>query len=311
MQEEFLLLSPSTWNLVFLIARYVMAALLLAYLTGVYVKKVDIHTDIKGSVLEWRIDTYKRIHHWVMKLQSVVAAPSQNEEQYSNILSLTKFKIGYQGMEYASFFDTPERLLSMGIELNRMLNKEEGFIDYPLKNKLEDFQCWLDDVILFYGAFYRTECDKRWKCCEQTAKANCLKACKLIGIALQEDVNRYFKELDELLRERLRNIRIEGVYTESLRTRIKKKCSEYCERIMDEEKDDWYSRLVEWLYYHLIYGTYCSSQLLGHQTELMSIFAMTHFEDYLAKHPSVVKDKEQMMRLLKDYSECYSQYPER
>lgn len=288
-----------------------MAALLLTYLTGVYVKKVDIHTDIKGSVLEWRIETYKGIHHWVMKLQSVIAAPSQNEEQYNKILSHTKFKIGYQGMEYASFFETPERLLAMGMELNRMLNKEEYFIDYSLKNKLDDFQYWLDGVIMFYGAFYGTEYDKRWKNGEQTAKANCLKASKLMGIALQEDVNRYFKELDELLSERLRNIKIEGVYTESLWTRIKKTCSEYCERIMDEEEEGWYSRLVEWIYYHLIYGTYGGSQLQGHQKELMTIFAMTHFEDSLAKHPSVVNDKEQMMRLLKDYSESYSQYLER
>lgn len=288
-----------------------MAALLLAYLTGVYVKKKDIHTDIKGYVLEWRIETYKSIHQWVMNFQSVIAPPSQDEEQYSNILSLTKFKIGYQGMEYASFFDSPERLLSMGMELNSLLNKEEYFIDYSLKNKLDDFQCWLDDVIAFYGAFYRTEYDKRWKSGEQSAKANCHKACKLIGIALQEDVNRYFQEFDDLLRERLRNIRIAGVYTESLWSRLKKKCSEFCERIMDEEKEDWYRRLVEWLYYRLIYGTYGSSQLQGHQTELMTIFAMTHYEDYLAKHPLVVKDKEQMMRLLKGYSECYAQNLER
>lgn len=294
-----------------MIARYVIAALLLAYLTGVYVKKVDVHTDIKGNVLEWRIDTYKRIHHWIMKLQSVIAAPNQNEEHYRNILSLTKFKIGYQGMEYASFFDTPERLLSMGMELNRILNKDKYFIDYSLKNKLEDFQCWFDDVIMFCGTFCSTEYDKRWKSDEQTAKTNCLIASKLIGIALQEDVNRYYKELDELLRERLRDIRIAGVYTESQWTRIKEKCSEYCERIMDEEKNDWYSRMVEWIYYHLIYGTYGCSQLQDHQTELMTIFAMTHYENYLIKHPSVVEDREQMMRLLKDYSECYSQYLER
>ena len=304
-------MSPSTWNFVFLIARYVMAALLLAYLTGVYVKKVDIRTDIKGDVLEWRIDTYKNIHHLVMKLQSVIAAPSQNEEQYRRILSLTKFKIGYQGMEYASFFDSPERLLFMGMELNRMLNKEEHFIDYPLKNKLEDFQYWLDNVIMFYGAFYHTEYDKRWGSGELTAKANCLKACKLIGIALQEDVNSYYKELDDLLRDRLRNIRIAGIYTESRLSRIRKRCYEYCERIMNEEKDGRYSRLVEWLYDHLMYGTYCGSQLQRHQTELMTIFTMTHYEDYLAKHPSVVNDKEQLMGLLKDYSECYSQNLER
>lgn len=74
MQEEFILLSPSTWNFVFLVARYVIAALLLAYLTGVYVKKLDIHTDIKGYVLEWRIDTFCDTEHVVdMKVKKEVA----------------------------------------------------------------------------------------------------------------------------------------------------------------------------------------------------------------------------------------------
>ena len=135
----------------------------MAYLANVYVKRRNIRTDIKGRVLEWRVETYKSIHQWVMKFKSVIAAPSQYEEHYHNILAPTRFKIGYQGMEYASFFDSPDRLFQFGMEFNQMMNKEEEFIDYPLRHELAEFQYWLDDVIMFFGAFGKAECDKRWK----------------------------------------------------------------------------------------------------------------------------------------------------
>jgi len=132
-------MSPETWNVMFLVIRYVVVALILAYFANVYVKRKNIHTDIKGHLLEWRVDAYKIIHRWVMNFQSVIAASNQYEEHYRNILAPTKFKIGYQGMEYASFFDSPECLFKFGMEFNRMMNKEENFLDYSLKHHLTCF----------------------------------------------------------------------------------------------------------------------------------------------------------------------------
>lgn len=308
MPQEFLNMSPDTWNVIILVIRYVLVALLLAYLANVYVKRKSIHTDISGRVLEWRVATYKSIHRWVMKFQSVIAAPSQDEEHYRNILAPTRFKIGYQGMEYASFFDSPERLFQFGIEFGRMMNKEENFIDYSLKHQLTAFQYWLDDLIMFYTAFGKAEYDKRWKLDEETIKDHCKLASKVLGIALQKDVNRFYGRIDNMLRDRLRNLKIAGVYTESWWTKKKRETTEYCETIMNKEDDGRYGRLVEWLYYHVLYRSYGCSQLLKNQLGLMKIFMSIHFADLFAKDPAIMKDQKEVSRLTAEFYDCYTQY---
>ena len=301
-------MSQETWNVMFLVIRYVVVALILAYLANVYVKRRTIHTDIEGRVLEWRVDTYKSIHRWVMKFQSVIAAPSQYEEHYRNILVPTKFKIGYQGMEYASFFDSPECLYKFGIEFNRMMNKEENFIDYSLKHHLTSFQYWLDDVVTFYGAFVQVEYDKRWRFDEKTVKDHCELACKVLGIALQKDVNRYYREIDEMLRDRLRNLKISGIYTESWWVKMVRKTTMKCEAIMDKEEEKLYSHIVEWCYYHVLYRSYGCSQLLKNQNGMMAIFMQVHFEEQFAKNPAILKDQKEVGRLTTEFYDCYTQY---
>lgn len=302
-------MSQETWNVMFLVIRYVVVALILAYLANVYVKRRTIHTDIEGRVLEWRVDTYKSIHRWVMKFQSVIAAPSQYEEHYRNILVPTKFKIGYQGMEYASFFDSPECLYKFGIEFNRMMNKEENFIDYSLKHHLTSFQYWLDDVITFYGAFVQVEYDKRWRFDEKTVKDHCELACKVLGIALQKDVNKYYREIDEMLRDRLRNLKISGIYTESWWVKMVRKGTSKCDAIMDkEEAPTLYNHIVEWFYYHVLYRSYGCSQLLKNQNGMMAIFMQVHFEEQFAKNPAILEEQKTVGRLTTEFYDCYTQY---
>lgn len=301
-------MSQETWNVMFLVIRYVVVALILAYLANVYVKRRTIHTDIEGRVLEWRVDTYKSIHRWVMKFQSVIAAPSQYEEHYRNILVPTKYKIGYQGMEYASFFDSPECLYKFGIEFNRMMNKEENLIDYSLKHHLTSFQYWLDDVITFYGAFVQVEYDKRWRFDEKTVKDHCELACKVLGIALQKDVNKYYREIDEMLRDRLRNLKISGIYTESWWVEMVRKTTMNCEAIMDKEEETWYTHIVERFYYHVLYRSYGSSQLLKNQNGMMAIFMQVHFEEQFSKNPAILEDQKEVGRLTTEFYDCYTQY---
>ena len=308
MQQEFLNLSFETWNVFFLVIRYVIVALILAYLANVYVKRKDIQTDIKGRALEWRVDTYKSIHRWVLRFQNVIVLPSQYEDHYRIILASTKFKIGYNGMEYASFFDSPKHLFQFGIEFNRLKNKEENVIDYPLKHQLNGFQYWLDDVIMFYEAFNHAECDKRWKFDEKTIKKHCELACKALGIALQKDVNNFYENIDNMLRDRLRNLKIAGVFTESWWESLKRKMTEYCEAILEREEDTFYCRSVEWLYYNVLYSTYSCSQLQKNQLGLMKIFMFVHFEDLFVKNPVIMKDKEEIGKLTTEFYDCYIQY---
>ena len=280
MPHDYLTLSPSTWNLIFLITRYVLVALVLAYLTNVYLKRKNTITDIKGRVLEWQVDTYKDIHRWAMNFKSNIAAPSQDQDHYREILSHTKFKIGYQGMEYVSFFDTPERLLKFDIEFNRMLNKDENFVDSALKQKLYDFQEWLDNVMTFYSAYFLTESDKKWGFSQKTIEKHCSLACKILGIALQDDINNYCEQFDSLLHDRLGDVKIAGVYSDSKRLWSQRKARPY----------------------------YLKSQMHKHNGDLMTIFVLVHFEEMFIKNPSITKNSEQLMNLMTDFSNCYVQY---
>lgn len=269
------------WSIVFMILRYVIVALLLAYLTNVYVKQRDVYTDIKGYVLEWRVDTYKNIHRWLMQFKSVIAASSQDEEHYQELLSYTKFKIGYQGMEYTAFFDTPEQFMQFADEFNRMINKDEAFIDDTLKCTLCDFQSWLNDIRELLYAFVRTEYDNRWKNDKETIKNHCKLAHKILGIALQKDVDRYFEKMDDQLRDRLRYIKISGKYTKAVKD-------------MDEGK----------------FKIYDSSQLQRNMSGIITIFSLVHFEELFAQNPSIIKDKKQFMGLMSKYKDCYLKYLE-
>lgn len=280
MLQEYLHLSSTTWNIIFWIVRYVLVALVLAYLGNVFVKRKDIQTDIKGRVVEWRVESFKSLHRWLMKIKSIIAAPSQEEEHYKSIISLTNFKIGYQGMEYASFFDTPERLLQFHMEFDQMLAREETIIDERLKNKLYDFQDWLSDVVMYMGAFIGAECDSKWKFSEKIAEKHCTLACRLLGIGLQEDLNTYYDQLNGMLHDRLGDIKISGVYDESKSLLDKKKARDF----------------------------YPRSQLRKNHSGLTNIFVMAHLEEQFIKNPNLAKDSERFMRMCEEYMDCYMQY---
>lgn len=289
-----------------MVARYVLVALILAYITNVYVKRKTIHTDIKGRVLEWRVSKYKEIHRWVMKTQNVVAAPNQDEERYRSIIALTKFKIGYQGMEYASLFDSPDRLLLFAKEFNEMIDSDGPFIDYPLRHVLDAFDYWLDDVVMFYGSFIRAEYDNRWKFDENTIEKHCELACRVLGIALQKDVNRFYRRIDNMMRDRLRNLKISGVYTESLWIKIKRRLTQYCESIMDKAEDEEtrYERLVKWFYFYVLYRDHGCSQLLKNRQYLLTMFMCIHFEDLFAENSFPMDEG-------KEFYDCYIRNLER
>lgn len=291
------------WQILFWIIRYGLVALLLAYLTYVFVKKKDVQTNTKGYVLEWRVEAYKKIHQWVMGLHGVIAAPSQDEDRYQGLLSSLKFKIGYQGMEYAAIFDSPESLLKFGMDFNSMFNQEGDLIDYRLEHQLNSFQMWLDDVRMFLFTFIKTEADKQWKQDEDTAEKNCNLGCKVMGIALQEDINRYFEKIDGVLRDRLRGLKISNVYKDSLRDRLVRKVTDYCEKIMDEEGEGLYSKMMEWLYFNVIYRSYGCSQLQKHQLDIYAIFAKVHFQEQLSEEDT--KSKDELLKQMTDYQNCF------
>lgn len=301
-------LSEFVVQIFFWIIRYGLVALLLAYLVNVFAKKRDIRADMEGYVLEWRVDAYKKIHRWVMELKSIIAAPNQLEEQYRALLAPSKFKIGYQGMEYATLFDNPEKTMAFSMAFNRMLNKERDQIDYILEHKLNDFQLWLDDVIMFLGAFVSTECDKHWHMSEKEREEHCNLGCRVMGIALQKDVDNYLDQIDGILRDRLRNLKIANVYHDMIREKILRKITVFCESVMDDEEDIWYKNMVEWFYFHIVYRTYGCSQFQKHQFGLFTIFAQVHFYELIARNQAKKMGRKEFMKQMKEYKDIFNKH---
>lgn len=232
-----------------------------------------------GRATEWQVETYKGIHRWLMKFKSVIAAANQDEEHYRGILSYTKFKIGFQGMEYASFFDDPLRLFQMDQDFNQMFDAEKEFVDEALKLKLDDFNEWMDEVVEIYKTFVLTEGEEEWHMSEKTVTEHCKLACRVLGIALQEDVNSYFDQFDNMLRDRLGEIKIAGVYSNST-------------RLWGERK--WRRK------------AYCNrSQLRKNQSGLMTIFMLIHFEEEYVRDPSWVNDQNLFVKRTTKYLDCF------
>ena len=292
----------------FWIIRYGLVALLLTYLVNVFVKKQDIRADMEGHVLEWRVDAYKKVHRWVMGLQSIIAAPNQLEEQYKAMLASSKFKIGYQGMEYATLFDNPEKAMAFNMAFNHMLNKERNQIDYILEHKLNDFQLWIDDVIMLLGAFVSTECDKHWHMSEKEREEHCNMGCRVMGIALQKDVDNFFEQIDNILRDRLRNLKIANLYHDAIRARILRKVTDFCESVIGKEGNVWYKNMVVWLYFHYVYRTYGCSQLQKHSSDLFAIFVKVHFHELIMNGQVKKISQKEFMKMVNEYKDMFNKH---
>lgn len=303
MAEAFLSISKSTWDVIFMVLRYGVAALALAYLTSVVVKQRGNLIDVKGRILEQRIDSYKEIHHWTMRLKSLIASPAQKEQYYQYFLDVCKFRTGYQGLEYCSFFHTPVKLVQFGLDLNKLVEKSTIHLDYTLENKLTEFQWWMDDVIVLSGAFAETEANPVWRMSKQRQDRNNELATQLLGIALQEDINAFHLQLDRMLRDRLQKIRLSSIRSDSFMIRLKHKLSDACQARMNK-KGKGKARLVRWFYNHCLYRTYGCSQLRKRAGDVLSLLTVAHFSEEITSQKFRNQSPDLFHKQMMDYERC-------
>lgn len=304
MPEEFLSISKANWEIIFMILKYVIAALALAYLTVVFVKQKNNLTDLKGQILEQRIDSYKEIHRFVMRLQSLIASPSQKEECYQVFLSLSEIKTGYQGLEYCSIFQTPVHLLQFGIDINKLVEKTTIHLDYDLEQKLSEFQCWMDDVVEVTRAFAMTESDSRWHNSNIKIEQNSILACQLLGIALQDDINAFYEQFDRMLKNRLQKIRLSSISPNSLWIKTKRMISDYCEAMFDK-KEKSKTKILRWFYNHCLYRTYGCSHLLKQKDKILTLLTLVHFSEEIEKQTFRRQSMDAFSKHMMEYQQCF------
>lgn len=124
MQETYLSIPKEIWDGIFMFLRYGVTAFIIAYLTSVYVKQKKNIIDLKGEMLERRIDSYKEIHRWAMQLKRVVADSSCGR---NNIFGLLNYLVpGITLAIFAAFYQN-RRKREIQIEGNLAVSRIDSY----------------------------------------------------------------------------------------------------------------------------------------------------------------------------------------
>ncbi len=264
-----------------MLLRYGVAAMVLAYLAKVFVSQRSNFIDVKGQILEQRIDSYIKIHGYVIRLKNLIATPSQTKNFYAFFLRFFKFNIDYQGYDYCSFFHTPEALIHFGTDISKLVDKSTIHLDHSLEQELNAFQWWMDDVIVIVGAFIETETDARWGTTEKTKDENCELATQLLGIVLQDDICTFYNRFDRLLRDRLQRIRITRIQSDSLSIRLKRRLTKHCEA-----------------------RTYKGSQLRKHSSDILLLLSLVHYSEEVKNQRIIQQSMDVFMDRVSEFEKC-------
>lgn len=103
------------------IVTYILLPLIVAYITTVMTKREEVELDAQGQLLEHRVQAYAEVYRFMRKSLNRIAVPFVEEKLYADCLEDSMYKIGRQGMEYASFLSSIENIDKYSDQLERLL----------------------------------------------------------------------------------------------------------------------------------------------------------------------------------------------
>lgn len=295
-------------TLIFLFLKYIAAALVVAYFTTVFMKRNEVKVDVKATVLQKQLQAYTRLHDLMMETEHHIA-PSQIEEAYySEFLDRFSFKIDPTLNSYPTCFDSLERLEQYHDKIKHEKRKDEPFLDYETNNVLEEMLMWMEEIIGINRRFANVESDNSWNLSEDIINRNTSLAIHLIGLALQNDTDNFVSKLTNVFQKKLHNPKLSSWRGLSLRNKMNKLLSEYCEKSMDEKGG--LHKFAEKLYYHKLHPLYGHSQLhiIISNGNVAMMLALVHFSPNYSPDQYFDLPKEQSLAFLKDFHTILSKY---
>lgn len=258
--EDFLNVPPYIWKGVFSLAKVLGAGLLLAFFATKYQKRKEIELQLKANVLKLQLDTYVRLNALFAEIQTIIAPPLQKEAFFESVIDAEELGVKY--MEYSSFFDSEEKFDDYYRKLVSIHHSEHIYMQYSVSQKLQEFIGYLTEVKKFLDAFCDTERAVYTGGEKKIADEHIRLGYQLMGICLQNDMARFYGQMDQMLAYEVSHISLSyrNHYFKSLKDKILEPICEYLERYMDE--DNWKGRFTSWFYYHTIFRTYGNSVLL-------------------------------------------------
>ena len=272
--EDFLNIPSYIWNGLFSLFKVLGAGLLLAVFATKYQKRKEIELQVKANVLKLQLETYVKLNALYAEIQTQIAPPLHMEDFFDGIID--KETMGVKYMEYTSFFDSEEKFDDFYHRLVSIHNSDHIYMQYSVIQKLKEFISYLTEIKEFMDAFCDTEHYVYKGDDEMIAKEHIRLGYQLTGICLQNDLTRFYGQMDQMLAYEVSHISLSyrSHYFKSIKDRIMKPLCEYLERYMDE--DNWKGRLTGWFYYHMIFRTYGNSVLIMRMPTITMHLAYIH-----------------------------------
>ena len=293
--------------MLFLIIKYIVVALIIAYFTIVLARRKKVDIELKGEFLEHKLQAYVRIHTFLVKTQDVIASPIYLEHYYQTLINGTPFKIGDQKMEYSSFFNSFEKFDAYQKELKDIISWNSIYLDYSLENILLEMQCWIEDIHDMLSAFIKTERDGSWKFSQKQQEDHINLACQIFGIVLQNDINNFSHKINNKLARRLQHPRLGKWYHESCFDKFLSKLSEYCEKRADG-KSNRKKSLLQLFYLYILHPAYGCSQFNKYPSFLIVVLAFIHWSDKYTRDEFDELELEKRAVMINGFHKCFIKY---
>lgn len=184
-----------------LILKYLVIALLLAYMNNVFSKKKAVMNDVKRHILEKRLKLYATLHKMVLRNTVLIAPPAFKEQYYWSLIDGMPFRIGDQKMEYVSYFGSYEKFSEYSLSL-QVTCSESVFLPTDVEKALQMSNEWYANVMEILTAFKKVE-DEDVSLNDEQKKGHLDLACQMFGIALQYDIEHIGNHLRYMLADRL------------------------------------------------------------------------------------------------------------
>lgn len=292
--EDFLSIPPYIWKGIFSLLKILGAGFLLALFATKYQKRKEIELQVKANVLKLQLESYVKLNAIFSEIQSIIAPPLHQEVFFASVIDTTTLGIKY--MEYSSFFDSMECFDGYYKRLLKVQKSEHIYMQYSVEQKLSEFISYLTELKIFLDAFCDTEHTTALGLDKKTADEHIQKAYQLVGICVQNDMGRFYGQMDQLLAYEVSHITLSyrSHYLKSIKEKVMKFISEHLEKYIDQ--DNTKGRAANWFYFQVIFRSYGNSVLLTRIPTIIMHLAFLHYSRKIT--PEEWYDQPEKMRTL-------------
>lgn len=263
-------LPPYIWTGIFKVLEVLVVGLILGTFASRYQKRKEIELRVKADILLKRLDSLERVNKMNCKLYTTVA-PSIKEQailmEYVDIINLPFKKIE---CEYRGIISSQEEFDKYYHEITQMVAQERIHFDYDIDNIISEYTNYLTQIKMIMDAYWDTVDG-------DLGKVNL--AFRIVGVALQNDFNRFYSKIDQSIAKQMRKISLsyKDQYFKRNFKRTHYRLSVRLEKHLG--KDGLKGRISSYIYYEYLHRDHGASVLLGCIKEIILVLMYIYYSD--------------------------------